>query len=477
MRVHRAPVENELRGIAAKTAGAGILVLGLLVAGTAFGAGRGDAGTAPKKATAVARPDTVVPPASDEGEREGESYGDGADEGSGEGDDALPPDHPAVQGNPHGNAAARGGMPGMFRAPQDSEKEDPSLPPGTIAVDVRDADDKPLAGELITLGELINSIANGDSRKHFQATTDGSGRALFSGLDMASNIAYRVSSGYQGGSFGATPFQIPPGKAIHVVLHVYQVVHDIRDALIVAEAAVAGEMRDDRIQIEEALTIYNLGRTAWAPDDVTMALPPNETAFGGQPSMTGQGVDEASGAAKLHGTFSPGQSSIQFRWQLPWSSEKDVDFDVGLPPHTAIARVILAAAGEVKLSAAGFPPADLRKNNQGQSFLVTEKQVRPDEGALKSLSVSIRDLPVPGPGRLVATVLATFGVLVGIILTAVGGRLKTEPSPGQQKARILEELLSLEEARAANEVGPQTYERARRGLIDALANVIARIPA
>jgi hypothetical protein len=414
-------------------------------------------------ATAVAQP-VAVPPDPDEEEDESEG-------------NALPANHPAVQGNPHGGAAAQGGIPGMFRAPQDSEKEDPSLPPGTIAVDLRDADDKPVPGELITVGELINSIANGDSRKHFQATTDDRGHIQFSNLDIASNIAYRVSSGYQGGAFGAMPFQIPQGKAIHVVLHVYEVVHDIRDALVVSEAAVAGEMRDDRIQIEEALTIYNLGRTAWQPDDVTMALPSNEKAFGAQPSMTGQGVDESAGAAKLHGTFPPGQTAIQFRWQLPWSSEKDVDFDVGLPPHTAIARVILAAAGDVKLSAAGFPPADVRRNNQGQSFLVTEKQVRPDQGSLNSLSISIHDLPVPGPGRTVATVLAAFGVMVGLVLVAFGGRRREDLSPARQKARILEELLFLEEARSANEVGPKTYERARRGLIDALANVLSRIPA
>jgi hypothetical protein len=447
---------------------AALALVGVLGAGTASGAARRDAGTAKDTAPAAAvRPEAAAQEAvphdpDDEDEEEG---------------DALPANHPAVQGNPHGGAAAQGGMPGMFRAPQDSEKEDPSLPPGSIAVDLRDADDKPVPGELITLGELINSVANGDSRKHFQATTDERGRAQFSGLDIASNIAYRVSSGYQGGSFGATPFQIPQGKAIHVVLHVYQVVRDIRDALVVSEAAVAAEMRDDRIQIEEALTIYNLGKTAWQPDDTTMALPSNETAFSAQPSMTGQGVDESSGTAKLHGTFPPGQSSIQFRWQLPWSSEKDVDFDVGLPPHAAIARVILAAAGDVKLSAAGFPAAEVRKNNQGQLFLVTEKQVRPDQGVLKSLSISIRDLPVPGPGRLVATVLASFGILVGVVLATFGGRRRMDQSPARQKARILEELLFLEEARAANEVGPQTYERARRGLIDALANVLSRIPA
>ena len=448
------------------------VVLGVLATGatgTAYGSDRRDAGPANaernaerNKKGAAPQPEAVAQPEAEEDDGE---------------DDALPANHPAVQGNPHGNAAAQGGLPGMYRAPKDSEQEDPSLPVGSIAVDLRDADDKPVRGELVTLGELINSIANGDSRKHFQATTDENGRAAFTNLDIASNIAYRVSSGYEGGSFGATPFQIPQGKAIHVVLHVYQVVRDIRDALIVSEAAVAAEMKDDRIQVEEALTIYNLGRTAWQPDDVTMALPPEEKAFGAQPSMTGQGVDESSGAAKIHGTFGPGQTSIQFRWQLPWSSEKDVDFDIGLPPHTAIARVILAAAGDVKLSAAGFPPAEPRKNNQGQSFLVTEKQVRPDEGVLKSLSISIRDLPVPGPGRLVATGLASFGVIVGILLSGLGGRNRKDRSPAQQKARILEELLLLEEARAADEVGPQTYERARRGLLDALATVIARTPA
>lgn len=450
----------------------GTLLLGGLATGTAFGAARREAGPADKQA-AVRPQDAAVQQAAapQPGSVSPESDDDETD------DEVMPENHPAVQGNPHGNAAAQGGMPGMFRAPKDSEQEDPSLPVGSIAVDLRDADDNPVRGETITLGELINSIANGDSRKHFQATTDENGRAVFTNLDVASNIAYRVSSGYEGGSFGATPFQIPQGKAIHVVLHVYQVVHDIRDALVVSEAAVAAEMKDDRIQIEEALTIYNLGKTAWQPEDVTMALPSDEKAFGAQPSMTGQGVDEVSGAAKLHGTFPPGQTQIQFRWQLPWSSEKDVDFEVGMPPHDAIARVILAAAGEVKLSAAGFPPAEPRRNNQGQAFLVTEKQVRPDEGALKSLSISIRDLPVPGPGRIVATALAAFGVIVGVILTSLGGKRKKAQSPAKQKARILEELLELEEARAADEVGPQTYERARKGLIDALANVLARLPA
>ena len=51
-------------------------------------------------------------------------------------------------------------------------------------------------------------------------------------------------------------------------------------------------MRDDRIQVEEVLTFYNLGRTAWQPDGVVMKLPDGVTAFSAQAYMSDQGVDE-----------------------------------------------------------------------------------------------------------------------------------------------------------------------------------------
>jgi hypothetical protein len=382
----------------------------------------------------------------------------------------LPPGHPAVGGSsPHEHASGNDAMPGVFTPPEDTEVEDPSMPPGTISVDLRDADDKPVSREGISLGILINSIAKGDSRKHMQESSDDRGRAVFSGLDTASNIAYRVSSGYRGGSFAASPFQLQQAKAMHVVLHVYPVTRDIQGALIVCEATVAAEMRDDRIHVEQVLTIYNLGRTAWQPDDVRMTLPDGYTAFNAQASMSDQGVDEAGGAAKLRGTFAPGRHGVDFRWQIPWSGDKDVDFDVGLPPHVAIARVMIPATADLKLTAAGFPPPDVRHDAQGQSFLVTERHLKPDDARLESLSIGIHDLPTPGPGRLLASLLAACGVCVGLVLGTRRGRLASLEASGASRDALLEDLADLERARATGEVGPRTYDRARRSLIDALA--------
>lgn len=374
--------------------------------------------------------------------------------------------------NPHARMHAGAAAPGVFEPPEDTEQPAPTLPPGTISVDLRDADDKPVAHQTVTLGILINSIAKGDSRKHLQAQTDDQGHAVFTGLEVASNIAYRVGSPFQGGSFAATPFQLEQAKAMHVVLHVYAVTHDLLVAVVVAEATVAAEVREDRLQLEEVLTFYNLGRTAWQPENLSVALPEGFTAFATQASMSDQGADEIGGVARLHGTFPPGRHTVEFRWQLPLSGEKDVTFDAGLPPHVAAARVVMPAASEISLTATGFPPADIRRDAQGQRFIVLERRARPDDPKLTVLHIGIHGLPTPGPGRLVATAIAACGVAAGLAF-AFSRRMRRRPDARVGSA-LLRELGDLERARISGEVGPKTYEKVRREIVDMLARTLAK---
>jgi hypothetical protein len=445
-----------------------LTVATLLLGATAQAGDKSDAGSRATARTAASAKATAAGPAASGSAVPGAMTAPPLSE-----DGELPAGHPSLdEGNPHAHAGNANGMPGVFQPPEDLEQEDPLLAPGTIKVDLRDPDDHPVAGEIVTLGMLINSVAKGDSRKHVQVTTDAQGSAVFSGLETASNIAYRISSGYRGGAFAATPFQLGQVKAMHVVLHVYPVARDLGSALIVCEAVVAAELRDDRIQIEEALTVYNLGRTAWQPDDVRMALPEGFTAFNAQANMSDQGVDEAGGAAKLRGTFPPGRHAVEFRWQLPWSGDKDVDFDVGLPPHVAIARVMMPATANIKLKAADFPEPELRHDEQGQTFQVTERRLRPEDAKLTSLSIGIHDLPTPGAGRTIASVLAACAVGAGLFL-AFGGRKQRGRSRLSDakvtRDALLGELAGLERAHTAGQVGPRTYERARRELLEALA--------
>jgi hypothetical protein len=376
--------------------------------------------------------------------------------------------------DPHAHAHAHaGGGPAVFEPPEDTEQADPTLPPGTIAVELRDADDKPVSHQTVTLGILINSVAKGDSRKHLQAQTDDQGHATFHGLELASNIAYRVGSPFEGGGFAATPFQLEQSKAMRVVLHVYQVTHDLTQALIVSECTIAAEIREDRLQLEQVLAFYNLGRIAWQPENVTLALPSGFTAFNTTASMTDQGVDEVNGAARLRGTFPPGRHTVEFRWQLPISGEKDVSFEAGVPPHMAAARVLMPAAANLTLTADGFPAPDIRRDGQGQRFVVLERRMRPEDAKISSLSIGIHGLPTPGPGRLIATLLAACGVAAGFALT-LSRRGRSRRTESRAQSALLEELGELEKARRSGAVGPKTHERMRREIIDMLARTLAK---
>jgi hypothetical protein len=339
-------------------------------------------------------------------------------------------------------------------------------------VELRDPENQVLPDTELTLGMIHQSVAKGESREHKVAATDARGNTRFDGLETGSGIAYRLTVPKEGATFAAVPFQLSAQKGMRVVLHVYPVSRDVQGALVVMQGVLFVEVKDDRVQIEEAFTVFNLGKVAWVADGVLIRLPEVFTALSAQQTMSDQGVDSVDKqGGRLHGTFAPGRHEIQFRWQLPYSGDKLVDFEVGLPPHVAVMRVIAGASRGSKLSVAGFPEAERRTDAQGQRLLVTEKQVRRDE-PVSSLHVTLDGLPTPGPGRIIATCLAGLLVVLGFGF-AFGGTKGTGASNDKtRRSQLLAELADLERARKEGDVGPKTYERARRELIDAIARTL-----
>jgi len=403
----------------------------------------------------------------------------------------LPSNHPQVQddspddpeaeqptqpANPHGARPQGQQVPGVFQPPADQADEDVKLPKGTIAIEIRNADDRPVPGAAVTLGIVHNSVAKGESHDHLAKESDAQGELHFDNLDNASSVAYRISVNRGAGVFSATPFRLPEEHGMHVVLHVYDVTSDIQQALIVSQGVMYIELKDDRVQIEEAITFFNFGRVAWVPEDVIFKLPENFTALNGQQSMSAQGVDSIDKqGAKLHGTFPPGRAQIEFRWQLPYAGASEIAFDAGMPPHLAAIRVMAVAADPMRLSVDGFedPRADV--DGEGNHILVTERQMKPNDAPIHDLQVSLRDIPTPGPARVVATSVAAVGVLFGLVLTTRRrSPSRDRISMKRERQRLLEDLEDLERAHLSGEVGPKTYERARRELVDAIARTLDR---
>jgi hypothetical protein len=354
----------------------------------------------------------------------------------------------------------------MFQPPADGAAEDPSLPVGTVDVMIADPTGKPMVGTPVTLGVVFNSIAKGESRKRLLATTNAQGIARFEHLETGSAVAYRPMV-ITDGTFSVMPFRLPEKGGMKALLHVYPIVESVEAAMIVAQSILYTEIKDDRVQVQQAFRIFNFGKNAWSPKDLVIKLPENFTAFTTQQGMSDVGVDAVpKQGVRVHGTFGPGQHELEFRWQLPYSGEPDVMFDVGMAPHVAAARVIAPASRDMKLEVPGFPPPKSTSDGQGQRALVTEKQLRRDETPLKTVSVVIRGLPTEGPGKFIATFLAAGGLGLGLVL---GTQKPAKKNPKQERDRLLAELTELERAHSAGDVGPKTYAKARRELLDALA--------
>ena len=401
--------------------------------------------------------------------------GDDPHGGAAGGGDPHDPHGGAAEGDPHdphghGGSAAHGGG-GMFQPPEDGAMEDPTLPVGTLEIHIADPSGKPLPNTPVTLGVLYNSVAKGESRKRLSLTTNATGVARMDNLETGSTVAYRPMVISEGATFSAMPFRMPEKSGMRALLHVYPVVDSIEEALVVSQSVVYTEVKDDRIQVQQAFKIYNFGRNAWVPRDLVVPLPESFTAFTTQQGMSDVGVDAVPNkGVRIHGTFGPGQHMLEFRWQLPYSGEPEVRFDVGMAPHMAASRVIAPASKDMTLEVPGFPPPQSTSDGMGQRVLITEKQLRKEDPTLKTVSVVIRGLPTEGPGKLIATVLAAGGLLFGLVL---GAQKPSSRDRKNERERILADLEELERARVAQEIGPKTYAKARRELIDDLARTFA----
>ena len=443
-----------------------VVSLGFLMLGTVLGSGEASAQAPARRvagpldggAAVMPAGHPVMPASAGDGDDDGESQGAGTPHG----------------GDPHGSDPRGAGASNGGDVPEDAVMEAPTTPKGSIELQVADPAGKPLGRTEVTLGILFNSIAKGDSRKRVTLMSDDDGIARFKDLDIGSGVAYRPMVLKDGATFSVSPFALGAKSGMRALLHVYPVTSEIEKTLIVTQSMIYAEVKDDRIQIQQAFKIYNFGRNAWVPKDLVVPLPENYTAFATQQGMTDVGVDAIPNkGAKVRGTFGPGQHVIEFRWQLPYAGEAQVSFDVGMPPHLAAARIIAPASKGMGLEVDGFDPPKTSTDGMGQRALTAEKQLRRDDPPVKSIRVSIKGLPTEGPGKVIAAMVALGGIMMGIVL----GSRKTPPrDTKRERQQLLAALEALELGHRDGSIGPKTYERARRELIDDIARSFAADP-
>ncbi len=391
------------------------------------------------------------------------------------GQDELPAGHPPLAAAPSPQRDAE------FTPPPDRVAPDKELPAGSIRARIVDPKEAPLAGVEVRLGILRQTIAEGESRDERRATTDGEGWVRFDGLKQGSDFSYRVTVARGAANYASSPFNLSREAGQSVLLHIYPVVREISQALVGMRGYISVEPRDEVFQFEGMYQIFNIGAVTWVPDGVVIDLPADHKAAKGDDSMSDVRFETVEGRGlSLEGTITPGQHQVSFRFQVPRDGGDSGSFRVSLPPHVAEQQVITLSAPGMSLTVDGFPAAQPATSNNGQRLLGTARRMHQGEAPLQKLVITLSGIPGPGPARWVAAALASVVALAGLYFAwqqtgAPPGRLPGLAKADAERAKelLLTELVALETAHSKKQIGPRTYESARRSLLEALVRLEA----
>jgi len=397
----------------------------------------------------------------------------------------LPPGHPQTDAEPQADNGDSAGVPpghppiavgGAMRTGlrKDRNAVDPSVPPGTVQILIADSHEQAVEGKKVRLEIVRESPGEGKSHSDRAAITPSSGVVTFSGLATDSAHRYRVLVEHDSAVYRSTPFALAREAGQRVVLHVYPVTSDISKAIIASMATVYVEPREEVFQFQVMVNIVNLGSVSWAPRGMVLALPEGASAFVGEENMTGlQMVLDPRDGVRLKGAVGPGEHSVIFSFQVGRQNSPEQGIRLGLPPHMIEGRVMVESSPGMTVTADGFDAPVAASNREGQriqvlGFRLTESGTPPTE-----LSLRLSGLPVESQGRWIALVVALGLGGVGLGVGRRGSQGVAREDIDEARRILLDEIVDIERDHAENRIGPQTYEQARRELVDALSRLEA----
>ena len=405
---------------------------------------------------------------------------------------ALPSGHPPVPDeadeeeeappNPHGAPSARGGGdPRFYQAPPDGMQDDSLLPVGTIVVALRDAQDHPIPHAKLTLSELFNTVAKGESPERItQREVGDDGTLRLEDLTIGTGTTYRISSARAGGQYSLPRFPLNDKAGKRAVLHLFDTSPNIDELSAGIQGVVYVTLKEDVIQVEQLISVFNLGEVAWVPE-APFKLPDGFKAFNKQETPSEARIEEVKGhGAALRGTFGPGRHDLDFRYQIPLDGSEKQTIRIELPPSVAQMRVMAESSRSMAVKVVGFPDAQ-KVTRDGKRLLVTERQfARSERSQQSSIEIALTGLPVPGPGRWIAVILAVIALGSGIAYVARrrdDGEIDDDTRNDLLEAReaLLSEIVALERAHRSGEIGPKSYARLHASLLDALAQIVSQL--
>lgn len=275
-----------------------------------------------------------------------------------------------------------------FEPPADAVADDPSLAPGVLLVTIDDAYDKPLAGAPVAV-RIQRELDAKTTDEKLERAADASGSLRLGELGFGPRVTYSVSTRRGDGRYFVEPFSLSATAGKRVTLHAYETTSSLERVLV----GIKGEVRVTALpggpaRVEQDYEVVNLDAVAWAPKDVSFALPRGATGFESKQSGDEARAELApDGRVALRGTFAPGKRRLGFRYRLPADGGASASIHFEAPPGLVELIVLLEAGEGATMTVTGFPGAQTKVGEDGVSRLGVIAKAAPGQNGLGPVDV------------------------------------------------------------------------------------------
>jgi hypothetical protein len=353
----------------------------------------------------------------------------------------------------------------------------PDVPAGSVSV-------------RLVRGELTNNIVGHRVELHAgarteTATTDGNGRAVFTGLQPGTSM--HATAEVDGEPVESQTFELPADAGVKLVL-VAGAAAAARaggapvpplapgDVVFAGDSRIQIEFDDDTIEVFYLLDLVNPSSAPVSPRaELAFELPEGAqqaaTLEGTSPQVTIRGR-----RVSITGPLAPGTTPVHLAFSLSPGGPNRVILQ-RLPAVWARVQVIMAGAGAARISSPQFASANQMTGSEGQAFMLGTGGPL---AANQDLSLALSGLPSRSRwGRNLSLGLAALILLAGawaaMSSRSSSGDASRRAALVERRDRLMADLVRVEEQRRSGTLDDRRYAARHADLVAQLERVYGEL--
>ena len=367
-----------------------------------------------------------------------------------------------------------GAMPAINPLRGQPANPDDKVPPGTVEARISGPDGKPISGQKVTLV----SVAKDQKVAQRDGQTDAKGIARFDKIPAGNDVGYLVVFKNEGVPYNSAPFKMPDKPGLAVELKAFPPTKDSSQVVLGPATHIVMLVEDERLDVMENLVIENRGEAIWdpGPSGLFFELPPGVLSIqhAGEEPPPQFKIVETKGVAWM-GPIPPGRMQIRFAFGLKLARE--MTFVQKMPLAMEGVKIITDRIDDLTVDG---PVVQGKKDidDKGRKLLLVGQDDKLAAGG--TVELTLHGLPLPDKrGAWAALAISLCIGLWGFVMAREPVRQASDKKRklDERREKLLGELVTLEEQRAAGRIDEGKWKPRREELVGSLERVYRELDA